>query len=67
MIGAIVAAAVLYVIAGGKAGFDLAAGFAANGYGAHSPGSYSLTAAPVAEIVLTLFFLLVIVLGEKDA
>src|SRR5512135_3735396 len=60
VIGAIVAAAVLYVIASGKAGFDLASGFASNGYGARSPGGYSLTAALVAEIVLTHFFLLVI-------
>jgi aquaporin Z len=65
VIGAIVAAAVLYVIASGKAGFDLASGFASNGYGAHSPGGYSLTAALVAEVVLTLFFLLVI-LGSTD-
>jgi len=65
VIGAIAAAAVLYVIASGKAGFDLTSGFAANGYGAHSPGGYSLTSALVAEIVLTLFFLLVI-LGSTD-
>ncbi|MBX5494489.1 MAG: aquaporin Z [Bryobacteraceae bacterium] len=65
VIGAIVAAAVLFVIASGKAGFDVAAGFAANGYGAHSPGGYSLTAALVVEIVLTCFFLLVI-LGATD-
>jgi aquaporin Z len=65
VIGAIVAAAVLYVIASGKANFDLASGFASNGYGAHSPGGYSLTAALVAEVVLTLFFLLVI-LGSTD-
>jgi aquaporin Z len=65
VIGAIVAAAVLYVIASGKAGFDLASGFAANGYGEHSPGGYSLVAGFVAEVVLTLFFLLVI-LGSTD-
>ncbi len=63
--GAIVAAAVLYVIASGKAGFDVSAGFASNGYGAHSPDGYSLAAALVAEIVLTMFFLLVI-LGATD-
>jgi len=65
LIGAIVAAAVLFVIAGGKAGFDVSAGFAANGYGAHSPGGYSLVAALVTEVVLTGFFLLVI-LGSTD-
>ncbi len=63
--GAIVAAAVLYVIASGKPGFDLAAGFAANGYGAHSPGGYSLLAGLVAEIVLTFMFL-IIILGSTD-
>jgi aquaporin Z len=63
--GAIAAAAVLYVIASGKAGFDVSERFAANGYGAHSPDGYSLAAALVAEIVLTLFFLLVI-LGATD-
>jgi len=51
VIGAIVAGGVLYLIASGKSGFDLAAGFASNGYGAHSPGGYSLTAALVAEVV----------------
>jgi len=65
VIGAIVAAGVLYVIASGKAGFDLAAGFAANGYGEHSPGGYSLVAGFVAEVVLTLFFLFVI-MGATD-
>src|SRR6186713_3101949 len=54
VIGAIVAAGVLYVIASGKAGFTLDGGFASNGYGAHSPGGYSLTAALVAEVVLTM-------------
>ena len=57
--------AVLYVIASGKAGFDLSAGFAANGYGAHSPGEYSLLACFVAEVVLTLFFLFII-MGATD-
>ncbi len=65
VLGGIAAAAVLFVIASGKAGFDLSAGFAANGYGAHSPGGYSLLAALVAEVVLTLFFLLVI-MGSTD-
>ncbi|MFQ6161580.1 aquaporin Z [Sinorhizobium meliloti] len=57
--GAIAAAAVLYVIASGKADFQLG-GFAANGYGEHSPGGYSLTAALVTEVVMTAFFLLII-------
>ncbi len=57
--GAIAAAAVLYLIASGKAGFQLG-GFAANGYGEHSPGGYSLTAALVTEVVMTAFFLLII-------
>lgn len=65
LIGAIVAAAVLFVIAGGKAGFEVSAGFAANGYGAHSPGGYSLVAALLTEVVLTCFLLLVI-LGSTD-
>ena len=60
VIGSIAAAAVLYVIASGKAGFDVTAGFASNGYGEHSPNGYSLHAAIVAELVLTAFFLLVI-------
>ena len=60
VIGSIAAAAVLYVIASGKAGFDATAGFASNGYGEHSPNGYSLHAAMVAELVLTAFFLLVI-------
>jgi len=60
VLGAIAAAAVLYLIASGKAGFDASAGFASNGYGEHSPGGYSLTAALVAEMVLTGFFLFII-------
>ena len=60
VIGAICASAVLYVIASGKAGFSLSDGFAANGYGTHSPAGYSLTAAIVIEILLTLVFVLVI-------
>ena len=63
--GAIAAAAVLYVIASGKAGFDLAGGFASNGYAEHSPGGYSLIACLVAEVVLTFFFLMII-LGATD-
>lgn len=60
VIGAVVAAGVLYLIASGKAGFDLAAGFAANGYGQHSPGKYSLGAAAITEVVMTFMFLIVI-------
>jgi len=61
VIGGIVAGAVLYAIATGKVGFDSASsGFASNGYGAHSPNGYSLTAALIAEIVLTAFFLFII-------
>lgn len=63
--GGIAAAAVLYVIASGKAGFDLAGGFASNGYAAHSPGGYSLVACLVAEVVLTFMFLMII-LGATD-
>ncbi|MGZ5526508.1 MAG: aquaporin Z [Methylomonas sp.] len=65
VLGAIVAAAVLYVIASGAAGFDVSKGFASNGYGAHSPGGYSLLAALVCEVVMTMFFLIVI-LGATD-
>lgn len=64
--GAIVAAGVLYVIASGKAGFELSGGFASNGYAEHSPGGYSLIACLVAEIVLTMFFLFVI-MGATDS
>jgi aquaporin Z len=63
--GAIVASSVLYIIASGRAGFDLAGGFAANGYAAHSPGGYGLAACLVAEIVLTFMFLMII-LGATD-
>ena len=65
VIGAMAGAAVLYVIASGKAGFTLADGFAANGYGEHSPAQYSLVSGLVAEIVLTFFFLMII-LGATD-
>jgi aquaporin Z len=64
--GAISAAAVLYLVASGKPGFDLAAGFAANGYGEHSPGGYSLIAGVVVELVLTAGFLFVI-MGATDS
>jgi aquaporin Z len=60
VVGAIVASAVLYVIASGRAGFDLADGFAANGYAAHSPGGYSLGAAVITEAVMTFMFVIVI-------
>lgn len=63
--GGICGAGVLYVIARGKDGFDLSGGFASNGYGAHSPGGYSLASCFVAEVVLTLFFLLII-MGSTD-
>lgn len=63
--GGIAAAGVLYVIASGKAGFDLAGGFASNGYAEHSPGGYSLVACLVAEVVLTFMFL-IIILGATD-
>ncbi len=65
MAGAIVGAAILYVIASGQDGFSLSAGFASNGFGEHSPGGYSLTAVLVCELVMTLFFLLII-LGATD-
>jgi aquaporin Z len=60
VLGAIVAAAVLYLIASGAPGFDLAGGFASNGYGDHSPGKYSLAAGLLTEIVMTMFFLFII-------
>jgi aquaporin Z len=63
--GAIVGATILYLIASGKAGFSLSGGFASNGYGEHSPGGYSLMAALVSEVVLTFFFLMII-LGATD-
>jgi len=64
--GAISASAVLFVIASGKDGFDVHAGFASNGYGAHSPGGYSLMACFVTEVVLTFFFL-IIILGSTHS
>ncbi|MBY7825011.1 aquaporin Z [Vibrio fluvialis] len=66
VIGGVIAAAILYVIASGQTGFDVAAsGFAANGFGDHSPGGYSLTAALVSEVVMAAMFLLVI-MGATD-
>ena len=65
VLGAIAGAFVLYMIASGKAGFDVAGGLASNGYGAHSPGAYSLQAGFLTEIVMTLMFLLII-LGATD-
>jgi aquaporin Z len=65
VLGGILAGAVLYVIASGSPSFDLAAGFASNGYGAHSPGGYSLLAALVCEVVMTAIFL-VVILGATD-
>jgi aquaporin Z len=65
VLGGIVAGGVLYLIASGKAGFDVAAGFASNGYGEHSPGGYSLQAALITEVVMTMMFL-VIILGATD-
>jgi aquaporin Z len=66
VLGAILAGGVLYIIASGKPGFSVTAGFASNGYGEHSPGGYSLLAALVCEAVMTMIFLLVI-LGSTDS
>ncbi|MBI5532981.1 MAG: aquaporin Z [Deltaproteobacteria bacterium] len=66
VVGAVIGAGVLYLIASGKGDFDLRAGFASNGYGDHSPGGYSMVAALLAEAVLTFVFLMVI-LGSTDA
>jgi aquaporin Z len=65
VLGAIMGAAVLYLIASGKAGFSLAGGFASNGYGDHSPGGYPLVSALVCEVVMTFMFLMII-LGSTD-
>ena len=65
VLGGIVAGGILLIIASGQTGFDVSAGFASNGYGAHSPGGYSLTAGLVTEVVMTMMFLLVI-LGATD-
>lgn len=65
VVGGIIAGGVLYVIASGQAGFDVAAGFASNGYGEHSPGGFSMMSALVTEVVMTMMFLIVI-LGATD-
>jgi len=65
VLGAAAAALVLFVVASGKAGFDVNAGFAANGYGAHSPGEYALGAAFTCELVMTFMFLMII-MGSTD-
>ena len=65
VLGGLAAGGVLFVIASGAPGFDVSAGFASNGYGEHSPGGYSLMAALVAEVVMTAFFL-IIILGATD-
>jgi aquaporin Z len=65
VLGAIAAGGVLYLIASGKVGFDLSAGFASNGYGEHSPGKYNLLSALVTEVVMTMMFL-VVILGATD-
>jgi len=65
VLGGVAAGFVLFLIASGKAGFDVSAGFAANGYGTHSPGGYSLLSALVTEIVMTMMFM-VIILGATD-
>jgi aquaporin Z len=65
VLGGIAAGGVLYIIASGQAGFSTAGGFASNGYGEHSPGGYSLLAALVAEVVMTMMFL-VVILGATD-
>jgi aquaporin Z len=65
VLGGIAAGGVLYLIASGKPGFELSAGFASNGYGAHSPGGYSLLAALISEVVMTMMFL-VVILGATD-
>jgi aquaporin Z len=65
VLGGVAAGGVLYLIASGAPGFDVSKGFASNGYGAHSPGGYSLMAAFITEAIMTLFFLLVI-MGSTD-
>jgi aquaporin Z len=65
VLGALVAAGVLYVIASGKADFSTAGGFASNGFGEHSPGKYSMVAALVCEVVMTMMFL-IIIMGATD-
>lgn len=65
VVGAILAGGVLFLIASGQADFDVAAGFASNGYGEHSPGGYSMTAALITEVIMTMMFVLII-LGATD-
>lgn len=65
VVGAIIAGGVLYMIASGKAGFDVSAGFASNGFGEHSPGGYSMMAALICEVVMTMMFL-IIIMGATD-
>lgn len=65
VLGAVAAGGVLYLIASGQPGFDVSAGFASNGYGAHSPGGYSFLAALITEVVMTMVFL-VVILGATD-
>lgn len=65
VLGGIVAGGALYLIASGKAGFELSAGFAANGYGEHSPGGYNMLAALITEVIMTMMFL-VVILGATD-
>jgi aquaporin Z len=65
VLGGLLGAGVLYLVASGKAGFDVTAGFASNGFGAHSPGGYSMTAVLICEVVMTALFL-VIILGATD-
>ena len=65
VLGGLIAGGVLYIIASGAPGFDIAAGFASNGYAEHSPGGYTMTAALVTEVVLTMVFL-IIILGATD-
>jgi aquaporin Z len=66
VLGAVAGAGVLFVIASGQASFDVSSGFASNGYGVHSPGGYSLLAGLIVEVVLTMFFLIVI-MGATDS
>lgn len=65
VLGGIAGAGVLYLIASGKTGFDVTSGFASNGFGEHSPGKYSMVAALVTEVVMTMMFILII-LGATD-
>lgn len=65
VLGGLVAGGVLFLIASGAAGFDVSAGFASNGYGEHSPGGYSMVAALITEVVMTMMFL-VVILGATD-